>query len=161
MSTWFMNVRRQYLNTLTKMVKMWAGNCTINNSPEEYLAMHLEYGFSLLDLVECGESISGKMLCIEFFESYSSLTFGLFFASSSLYQVLRSTSNQTFNIVWVVIATCVIVLSLVRILSLAWTGQAFTNAMKKAKKSLLLLQKSLLGNHYPKLFQGCFGQNPN
>lgn len=41
-------------------------------------------------MVDCGENILGNIACIEFFESYSSLTFGLFQASSALYHVLKS-----------------------------------------------------------------------
>ena len=44
--------------------------------------------------MELGDSTFGKIVCIEFCEAYSTLTFGIFFASSALYQVLNLANSQ-------------------------------------------------------------------
>ena len=80
----------QYLNTLKTMVKIWIKRF----DQQETIRSQLDIGFALLDTVELGESTFGKIVCIEFCEAYSTLTFGIFFASSALYQVLNIANSQ-------------------------------------------------------------------
>ena len=62
---------------------------------KEFAKEHINVGFELLLTANTGEDLFGKILCIEFFEVYSSLCFGIFFGSSVLYQGLRVSDATT------------------------------------------------------------------
>ena len=82
----------QYLNTLTTIIQVWSTKCI--GYETEFAREHINAGFEILVTANTGQDIFGEILCIEFFEVYSSLLFGIFFGSSALYQVLRVSNTQ-------------------------------------------------------------------
>ena len=53
------------------------------------LRLHLNTGFELMDTFAYLDSTFGKLLFVEFFETFTGLVFSTYFASSTIYRVLR------------------------------------------------------------------------
>ena len=80
-------------NTFNVLLETWIRK--IEQIPD--IESNLKSGFELMDTVQHLEAGFGKLLCIEFFESYSCLVFSTFFGSSALYGVLRNLESQHYR----------------------------------------------------------------
>ena len=61
----------------------------------EDFSLHLDTGFKLMNTVIYLEESFGKLLCVEFLESYITLVFSTFFQTAVVYQVLRGEMEMT------------------------------------------------------------------
>ena len=84
----------QYINTNTKLLKIWTSNFDGTTNPDEicrhdinFVRKQLAHGFEIVDLMNISQCTFGKIVFVEFIESYSNLMFCIFFASSSMYQI--------------------------------------------------------------------------
>ena len=73
------------INAFTTTLDLWTSDLKCIQD----LRLHLNTGFELMDTFAYLDSTFGKLLFVEFFETFTGLVFSTFFASSTIYRVLR------------------------------------------------------------------------
>lgn len=81
-----------YFNATSTMISSWSESFETTD-----INTQLDHGFDIIDCIVMYDDSVGKVLCMEFFEAYSTLIFTTFIGTSSAYEALTSTS-QNFHV---------------------------------------------------------------